>query len=266
MEAIYGIASDAHIYLASLAIAMSRMMAIFTVSPIMTRLGLPIGLRGFVVVALALPVVVPITADPQIKQTLAPMFIVSLCLKEVVVGVLLGIVTGFPFWAMEIAGNIVDFVRQAPDAQVQDPLGTTQTSLTGTLFAVFATLYFVTMGGLKLFMNAIYTSFEVWPALSSWPDISSRSAMKCVEFLDSLLRASLLIAAPFVVFIMIAFLLVAIISRIIPQVNVFILSMSFRNAAFVIAVQVFGLYIISNFTSNGVYMRDAIPILKGFFE
>jgi type III secretion protein T len=254
------------LYITALAFAIIRPIAIFAIFPVIARLGLPRLLQIPIVIALSVPILIQVHSQLRGMDSVTPLFIAAVCVKEVLIGLLLGIIAGVPFWIMEMAGNIVDFVRQAPDAEVQDPQGTTQASISGNLFAIVVTLYFISAGGLSIFAKTIYQSYEIWPALSNFPFPDSSGAAKVIGLVDFLVRSALLIAAPLVTFIMVGFLIVIIIAKILPQMNVFTLSMAFRNFAFFVAVQIFGIYLISSYTSNLTYIKDTLQIAKAFIN
>jgi type III secretion protein T len=254
------------LYMAALAFSITRPIAIFSVFPVIARIGLPRLLQIPVVIAISLPILIQVHGQLGSMNTITPLFIAYICVKEVLIGLILGIIAGVPFWTMEMAGNIVDFIRQAPDAAVQDPQGATQASISGNLFAIVITLYFISAGGLSIVANTIYQSYVVWPALSDFPFPNSSGAYKVIGVIDFLFRTALLIAAPLVTFILMGFMITVIIAKILPQMNVFTMSMAFRNFAFLIAVQIFGIYLISSYTSNLTYIKDTIQIAREFLS
>jgi type III secretion protein T len=167
---------------------------------------------------------------------------------------------------MEVAGNIADFIRQAPDALVQDPQSQSESTITGTLFSIFATLYFIAMGGLSVIVDIIYKSYELWPALSGWPTINQNAPAIVLEFLDRIFHAGFIIAGPLLIFTLTAFLIVAILSRFTPQMNFFDLSLSSRNIAFVVAIQIYTIYIVSYFNSQSAHLKETLDIVKGILN
>jgi type III secretion protein T len=254
------------LYLTALAISMPRPLALFSILPVMTRLGLPQLLQSALIIVISFPVAAPLFFEIQPLQPLSPVFTVVLCLKEAVLGLLIGMVMAIPFWAMEMAGDIVDLIRQAPEVELQDPRNTTQATPTGTLFSIFSSLYFISVGGFIIIINTIYKSYEVWPALKEWPSIDENAVGRILELFDSLFKASFLIAAPILIFILVAYFILIIISRFAPQTNVFSLSLSFKNIGFLVAIQIYGSYIISYFVLNSSYLKETLEVMKGFFE
>ena len=250
-------------FVIALAIATPRPLAIFAVLPLTGRLGLPPFFRNVIVIAISLPIVIPLQLQIKAAPTIPIASLFALSLKEVFIGLLIGLVLGIPFWAIETAGNIVDFVRQAPDSELQDAQGTTEASITGTLFSVVATYYYVTIGGITLLINSIYISYTIWPPLAPLPTLDPSATLRILALLDALFRSALMIAAPLVIFIMISLLLLMIIARITPQINVFDLSMSFRNIAFIVVMQVYAVFIIDYFGAEISGLRNAMDVVKG---
>lgn len=266
MDDLTTVANSVYSALLALAVTIPRPLAMFTILPIMTRLGLPQLMQLAIIIVICLPIVTPLTTQIQPQLPLSAGYIGMLCAKEAFIGLVMGLVVGIPFWAMEMAGNIVDFVREAPDAEVQDPQGTTEASITGNLFSIFITLYFIALGGLTMLVDIIYSSYEVWPVLSEWPAFNDKGALKIFELADTLMRTALLIAGPLIIFMLIAFLLLMIISRFVPQTNVFDLSMSFRNIAFLLAIQVYVIYIATYVSLQSDYIKGILDKVKGMLS
>jgi type III secretion protein T len=253
-------------YLTALAIALPRTFTLFSVLPLMTRLGLPRVLQFVIITALCLPIVAPLSAQIRTSPPSTAFFVAAHCFKEALIGMVIGLAIGVPFWIMEVAGNFADFIRQAPDALVQDPQNTTQSTITGTLFSIFASLYFIAMGGLNIIIDIIYKSYELWPALSGWPAINKNAAGFVLEFLDRIFHAGLVVAGPLLIVTITAFLSIAIISRFTPQMNFFDLSLSSRNIAFLVAIQIYAVYLISYFASQSEHIKETLDIVKGILD
>jgi type III secretion protein T len=252
------------LYLIALAIYVPRPLALFSILPVMTRLGLPRILQMALIIVISFPSALSLIPQVQHVHPLPALSVAILSFKEVFVGLLIGMIMGIPFWAMEMAGNIIDFIRQAPEAEIQDPRNTTESTVTGTFFSVFASLYFLATGGLTILIDTIYKSYEIWPAMDGWPQLSEKSAYNFIEILDILFKSSLIVAGPILLFILVSFVVLIIIARFIPQTNVFSLSQSFKNIPFVVSMPIYGAYVISYFAINSSYIKGTLHVMKGF--
>lgn len=254
------------LYLMALAAAMPRGYAMFTFLPVTTRLGLPEMLRAVTIIALTLPLLDPLAAEIKKQESVSAIFFAFLCLKEALVGAVLGIVLGIPFWALETAGNILDFVRQAPDAQLQDPQGATQSSITGALFSIFVIFLFVSAGGFRIIADIIYSSYETWPIFQALPDIKLDAVMKFAALLDKLFRSALVLAAPILIVVVLSFFILIIIARFVPQINVFDMSMSFRNITFFIMIPIYLIYATDYFMPEIGATKTVIEVVRSFLH
>src|SRR5262249_58328869 len=95
------------------------------VMPAFTRLGATGLLRGGIALTLAFPLV-PLVAQALAGEQLTVAAIAILLLKELTVGVVIGLVLGVPFWAAEAAGDVLDLQRGSASASLPHPSGTPQ--------------------------------------------------------------------------------------------------------------------------------------------
>ncbi len=255
-----------YLYLISLAVAIPRAYAMFSFLPVTTRLGLPELLRTVTTIALSLPILGHLTAEVHNADSISAFFLLFICLKEAMIGTILGVVLGLPFWAVETAGNILDFVRQAPDAQLQDPQGTTESSITGTLLSIFIVFIFISAGGLRIIADIIYTSYEAWPVLSVLPEVKPDVAMKFVAVLDKLLRSALVLSAPVLLIIVLSFFILVVVARFVQQINVFDMSMSFRNVAFFLTIPIYLMYVLDYLMPEIGTTKSVVEVVRGFLH
>lgn len=234
-------------YLVAIAMSITRPAAMFSVLPIITRLGLPNFIQYTIAMVLSVNTVGVLVDNPAAIQSMSPMIVAFIALKETFIGLALGIVVGAPFWAIEMAGNILDFIREAPDASMQDPQGATEASMTGTLFAIFATLMFLAAGGLTTISGLLYSSYAIWPTNNAFPAFDAEAPLRILALLDWMLRTSLLVAAPLLLLIIISFVVLMVIAKFVPQLNVFDMSMVFRNVTYFTMFQIYTVYIITYF-------------------
>ena len=249
-------------FLVAIALAMGRPMALFSVLPIVTRLGLPDLIKYALALALSINIIGPLVENPAELQTMSPLLLVFIVLKETLIGLALGIVIGAPFWAIEMAGNILDFIRQAPDATIQDPQGSTESSITGTLLSIFAVLLFLSAGGLTTVVGLLYSSYDIWPVKTAFPEVTSDASVRMLDLLDWMFRSAMLIASPLLLLLIISFVILMIITKFIPQLNVFDMSMAFRNITFFAMIQVYSLYIVGYFAKDFSVVKSSLVYLE----
>ncbi|MGY3450522.1 type III secretion system export apparatus subunit SctT [Bradyrhizobium sp. USDA 4353] len=236
-------------HLTAIALATARPLALVVVMPVFVRLGLTGLIRGGFVVAIALPVV-PTLVDSLPDSGASTLRLVVLVFKESLTGLILGLLLSIPFWAAQVAGDLIDLQRQAPEAQLQDPNAVSEASALGTLFLLVITALFVTAGGLRTVTQSLYDSYGIWPILSLLPRLDVSSALAVLGVLEQLLRLGLVLAFPVLLAMFLATLTLMLIARFIPQLNVFDMSMAARNLFFFLVMPLYGTFLVGYFASE----------------
>jgi type III secretion protein T len=252
-------------YLTATVLATARPMGLVLVLPVFVRLGLTGLIRGGFVIAIALPVV------PGLVEALAPcgastLQLASLALKETVIGLILGLLLSIPFRAAQVAGDVIDFQRQAPDATLQDPGAMTEATISGTLFLLVIIVMFVAADGLQTTARSLYESYAIWPVLAPLPRLDSSAAMLVLQLLDQLMRLAFILAFPVLITMFLAMLTLTLIARFAPQLNVFDLSMAARNQFFFVVMPIHATFLVEYFSSEIGGLAHVLSNLHRFLQ
>lgn len=160
-------------------------------------------------------------------------FLFALFLKEMLVGILIGMPLVFLFYGVQSAGNMVDNQRQLANARIFNPALGSQASLFGVFYYQLALVSFIAIGGHRLFIQGIAESFQMVPVLKM-PDIQP-GLTPMLELVIRLTADTLLIclqlSAPILIAIFIADLILGLTNRVAPMINVF--EMGFNIKGFV---------------------------------
>jgi flagellar biosynthetic protein FliR len=152
---------------------------------------------------------------------------VGLLLKELLVGFALAFVATLIFRAAEMAGQLVDVLRGANLATALVPeLGERQSTL-ADLWTQTLVLIFIAAGGHHLFLAAFADSYTALPIGSIpapkaglWPSVEW-----VIELTGDLFRIAFTLAAPALVALFLADVVLGLAARVAPQIQVFFLGM-----------------------------------------
>jgi len=225
-------------YVLATSLATARITSIVTVMPAFTRLGLTGILQAAVAVLFALPLVPALVVTFQ-SQPVTLTMVVVLVLKEVTVGLVIGVVLGVPFWAAAAAGDIIDVQRGANSANLTDPLSLTEEGINGRLFSLIMVALYYGSGGLKVVLGVVYDSYGIWPAGRMTPVFAASAGQLIVGLVGTVVSMGLMLAAPLVLSLLLADLVLAVVSRSAPHINAFALSMAVKNLVLTLLIVVY---------------------------
>lgn len=180
------------------------------------------------------------------------------CIAEFINGLFFGYVVNLAFSSVKIAGNLIDTQMGLSMANIYDPQTGTQSTLMQSLFNLFAgTLLFVTNGHHLLF-GAVFKSFEII-SIGSLPIANNLEYV--MKIFAKYFCLGFQIAIPVVITLILSDLILALISRSIPQLNVMIIGMPLKLLIGIIIVFV----LIPVLSSSIKEMIAALPkILNGY--
>lgn len=249
--------------LASLAIPAARMLGVFAVLPIFTRLGLTGLLRGGVALALALPLApgLQAAAGPALAGGGAALTV--LLVKETLVGLVIGLVAGVPFWAAQTAGELLDQQRGSQSALVPDPSGE-EAGVTGVLLLLTSAVVFLGAGGLRLLQEGVFESYALWPAASPLPAFSAEAGLRTLGVLDRLLAGGLVLASPLLVAMLLAEVALGLVGRFAPQLNVFDLAMAVKGIVHAVGLPIYALVLVGYLQGGLAPLARLAAELRGF--
>jgi len=167
-----------------------------------------------------------------------PILMVGLFLKEVFVGLLLGFVASLVFHAISAAGSLID--NQAGNAQTValDPFTNAQSTTFGTLMSQLALVLFFSLGGYRLFIQALVKSFEAVP-LISFPHVDLAAgpmAILLCRLSADILAIGIQLAAPVAISLLLVDVVLGLAARVSPQIDVFFISFSLKTTIAVIII------------------------------
>ena len=215
-------------FVKALGFALPRFLGVFTILPLLSREALPTMLRAGVASCFAM-FLVPGLLEEASRQR-GVMETVVILAREVILGVLIGFVLAVPLWPGEAMGDFVDTQRGASMGQMLNPLTGHETSPLGQLFnQAVVTFVFVT-GGFALVLGVIYDSYALWPVFARWPGMGHDAPAILLGQLDRLMHLTVLLASPVIFAMFLSESGLALVSRFVPQLQVFFLAMPIKSA------------------------------------
>ena len=165
------------------------------------------------------PLAMPYIPDPM-PSTFG---LFTLILMEFVIGLFIGTIARVLMSALDTAGMAISISSGLGNAQVFNPSLATQGSLVGALLSVTGVVVLFQTNMHHLLFMGIMESYELFP-LGAIPDTGSMADLMA-RMVSTSFAIGIKIAAPFLVLTLLIYVGMGVLSRLMPQVQVFILAL-----------------------------------------
>lgn len=236
---------------------LARISAFFLVLPVFGWKSIPVRIK----VAITLLITIffsMITPLPIYAKQISNVEAILLISNEVIYGLALGLVVTFLFAAVKLGGRIVERQIGLAMAQILDPLTGERTQpLSGLLEMIFIIL-FLSANGHHMFLLIISRSYEAFPA-GSIPTIPVLTD-GIIQSSSAMLIAGLKLSAPILAAFMLLMIILAVLARIVPEMNILFISLPMRVGLGFLMVVIFLPFFSSFISEFADLMSKLLPL------
>ncbi|MBD9461709.1 type III secretion system export apparatus subunit SctT [Pseudomonas sp. Pdm06] len=247
---------DLYAWFAAAVLGVARLAPIFFMLPFLNSgvlTGVP---RQAVIVLVALGFWRYIGVPTAALDSLA---FLGLVLREASIGVLLGMLLGWPFWVLHAMGNLIDNQRGAMLSSTMDPANGVDTSELANFLQLFAAAVYLAGGGMLLMLETVGHSYRLCAPVSG----CQLHLPAVLGLLDALVSKTLVISAPVVATLLVSEALLGLLSRYAPQMNAFSVSLTVKSlVALVVLMLYFGVHLPDEVLRMGT-MADGVAQALG---
>lgn len=228
MDAIPAITSLYSTHLQIGFLVLVRISAMLALLPIVGSASISFQVRVGLALAFTIAVFPAIPASTVVLPTGAPDFFL-LVFKEAVTGILIGWSFGIVFQVVEVAGAVIDAQAGYSMVELFDPITGQTTHLFGQFLVVVSTVSFMASGAMARMVSVIARSFVALPL-----DASRLRSEAIVPILGDMAIATfstgIQMAGPVLMALLMVTLVMAVVSRIMPAMNAWMLAMPIQIA------------------------------------
>ncbi len=247
------IADIAPTALVSVVLSVPRLMAFMLVAPVFASAVFPRLLRIGIAIGLGAPIAAGVFH--QLSQQPPQAQLTALVLKEVVLGLLLGLALAAPLWAISSVGALTDNQRGANAAQQVTPFAQADASeLGGALHLAFIVLL-ATSGTFATMYELLLQSFHVWPVLQLTPDAIQFDFDLTASRIGEYMQHALLYAAPLIAIVLLVDFAFALMSVFAPQLQTYFASMPVKSLA---ALAILAIYLFALLSHGEGYLLEVL--------
>ncbi len=244
-------------YLLPFFMIFTRIAAFMFSAPVFSWKTIPVNIKVALAVMISLFFAFMIDPDPRLYHV---HFLQSLILlsQEAIYGLALGLISTALFFVVRVAGSIVETQMGLTMANILDPLTGENSQPLGMLLEIIFILLFLSVNGHHIFLMMLSKSFEVF-SLGMTPSIEAlfTGVLKAGTFM---LLLSLRLAAPMLAAFMILMVVLAILARVAPDMNILFISLPVRVGLGLLMAALFVPYLHSYITEFEDFLSRLIPV------
>lgn len=212
-----------------------RVTGLFVVSPVFGRRNLPAYFKIGFSFMLAL-IFVNVVKVPEISDSGSIYRYAFLIAKEFIVGLTIGYVSYMMFTAIYIAGQLIDMQIGFGMVNILDPVSNIQVPVTSNFYFVITMIVFLAVNGHHMLIKALYDSFTLIPPGAA---VFGENLIKdVIRLFGELFSIGFRIAAPVTAAVLITDVALGVISKSIPQLNVFVVGMPLKIALGIVVIMI----------------------------
>lgn len=198
-------------------LVLARITPMFLLAPLFSSKMLPLRVRGIVAVALSIGMT-PIAFHGQHIPG-QPLPVAGLVIQGLLVGLAFAFSVGVVFAAVEGAGHLLDNQSGFSFGATVDPINGNQGGVLASLYGLVGTIMFIAIGGDGWALRGLARTFAFVP-LTRGPHLTSITVAAEQAF-SSIFVSAIEVAAPALLALLITDVAFGMVSRVVPQLNVF---------------------------------------------
>lgn len=240
----------------------TRISGMITTAPLFSTFPIPMQLKACLAMLTAFliyPFVLQHTDLPIPHNMLSMSLMVF---KELCIGVLIGFCAQLIFVGIQIGGQLLSIQMGLAIAEALDPVTKQHVPVVGQFYLFMASLVFIFINGHNWLFTSIYSSYLTIPLGLSF-DFSTDLTQKVLIFTSQLFSIAFGIIMPIFIFLFVIDIALAFLSKIMPQMNIFMVSLPLKILLGIALMCIF-------LPSTSIYLSSLITSLleslKGIFS
>jgi flagellar biosynthetic protein FliR len=204
-------------HVAAFFLVLARISPLFVLAPLFSSPILPARVRGIVAVALSIGLSPIVSPHHRVPTDLYAF--VGLLGKELLIGLAFAFALGALFAAIAVAGSFLDTMIGFSFGGLVDPVTGTQSAVISQAYGLVAVMIFMAIGGDAWVIQGVARTYELVP-LESFPQLGSLVAGVDDAFV-TIFASAIQVAGPVVLALVLTDAAFGMVSRVVPQLNVF---------------------------------------------
>ena len=239
------------------ALVLTRISAFFLVLPVFGWTAIPVRVKVAATMLLSVffTFVAPLAIDVTEVSTVKAILLLA---SETTYGLALGLIVALLFSVVKLSGQIIERQMGMTMANILDPMTGETARPLGSLLETIFILLFLGANGHHLFLLIISKSYVAFPA-GTVPNIQILTT-GVITASSALLIAGLRLAAPMLAAFLVLMVALALLARLVPEMNILFISMPVRMGLGLIMAATFLPFVNGYVTEMANWMAKLLPL------
>jgi flagellar biosynthesis protein FliR len=198
-------------------LVLARVTPLFVIAPLFSSQIIPPHVRGIIAVGISIGLA-PIALHGQHVPS-DPLALLGLVVEGLLVGLGFAFTLAVLMGAVESAGSVIDVLSGFSYGQLINPMNNQESAVIARFYSLVGTLIFLVIGGDAWTLRGLARTFQLVP-LTSGPRLKSLVG-GAEQVFTTVFASALEVAAPVLVALLITDVAFGVVSRVVPQLNVF---------------------------------------------
>ena len=209
-----------------LLLVFSRLSGLFVTAPVLGSRSVPIRIRGALALGISI-VIVPVFWGADFVAPRTMLHQVSVMAVEASLGMVLGLGIMVVLSGLQLAGHLASQMSGLALADVVDPATNASVPVLSRFLELVTLAVFLVIGGHRMVLDALMKTFSWIPPGQGWFAVNGSSAV--AELLTESFMLGLRAAGPMILSLTASILILGLISRTLPQLNVMAIGFSVNS-------------------------------------
>jgi len=239
------------------AMVLARISAFFLVLPVFGWKSIPVRIKVAMTILTSIffLMITPLSIEVNQVSALEAILLIA---NEATYGLALGLVVTVVFSAVKFSGRAVERQMGLALAQILDPLTGERTQPLGSLLEMIFIILFLAANGHHSFLLIISRSYEAFPA-GCIPTISVLAG-GVIKASSTMFLLGLRLAAPILAALLLLMIVLAVLARIVPEMNILFISLPLRVGLGLLMVAIFLPFINGFVAEFANWMGKLLPL------
>jgi flagellar biosynthesis protein FliR len=239
-----------------------RIGIVFAMIPMFGAEIMPRRVSAVVVFFLSLVLLPVVPSAGMPSSTMNVLTLIVLLLHEFLVGLTIGLAVNVIFAGVQVAGEIIGYQMGFSIVNVLDPMTGIEAPITANMLYILAFLLFLSLGGHHMLIRALVESFTAMPVHAGFPHQAFLTSV--MSYMGEAFVIGVKVAAPAIGILLLINVAFAIMSRAIPQMNVFVMAFPVTIVAglvfLIIIVKMMPLFMENALAGAWTFIKATMPL------